>query len=77
MDIHKGTKCVLSGMGHYNFYYISNSIAEFNRDCIVRPKPFVDTQNKNFIAVETEMKNIGIHECDSNNNDPIIVWIEK
>ena len=77
MDIQKGTKCILSRLGHYNFYYISDSISIFNRDCVVRPKPFVDTQNANFVAIETEMKNIGLYEVESTDNDPIIVWIEK
>jgi hypothetical protein len=77
LDVYKGTKCVLTNLGHYNFYYMSNYITEFNRDCIVRTKPFVDSQNKNFLAVETEMKNIGLYENESTNNESIIVWIEK
>ena len=45
MEIKKGTKCILSNLGHYNFFYMSDKIVEFNRDCVVEVKTFIKTGN--------------------------------
>ena len=77
MEIKKGTKCILSNLGHYNFFYMSDKIVEFNRDCEVVVKPFINTGNTSYIAVQTRAKNIGIYEESSNDEDRVIVWISK
>ena len=74
MKISKGTKSFLSSLGQYNFYYISNNIVEFNRDCEVSEKPYI-TAFKDYVAVETVAKNIGMHEEASQDENKIIVWI--
>lgn len=76
MNISKGTKCILSNLGHYNFFYMSDKIVEFNCDCVVEPKPYVNTGASNYVAVQTLAKNIGVHEVESEDQDTIIVWIQ-
>ena len=77
MEIKKGTKSFLSNLGHYIFFYMSDKIVEFNRDCEVEVKPFINTGNTSYIAVQTRAKNIGIYEESSNDEDRVIVWISK
>ncbi len=77
MNVTKGTKCVLSKIGHYNFYYMSQHISEFNRDCVVIKRSFSGLENEDYFAVETQIKNIGLYEHESKDNEPIIVWIKK
>ena len=77
MNILKGTKCILSNLGHYNFFYMSDKIVEFNCDCVVELKPYVNTGVSNYFAVQTLAKNVGVHEIDSHDQDKIIVWIKK
>jgi len=77
MEIKKGTKCILSNLGHYNFFYMSDKIVEFNRDCDVDVKPYINTGYTSYIAVQTIAKNIGIYEVNSNDEDKVIVWISK
>lgn len=74
MKIPKGTKSFLSNLGQYNFFYISNNIVEFNRDCEVSERPYLTTL-KGYVAVETVAKNIGIYEETSRDENKIIVWI--
>ena len=68
MEIKKGTKCILSNLGHYNFFYMSDKIVEFNRDCEVEVKPFINTGNTSYIAVQTRAKNIGIYSVSISNS---------
>jgi|APGre2960657373_1045057.scaffolds.fasta_scaffold291914_2 hypothetical protein len=77
MRISKDTSCILSEIGHYNMFYMSKKVSHFNQDCIVEAKSFVNIQNRKYIAVQTESKNVGIHESDSNSTVPIVVWIEN
>lgn len=77
MKILKNTKCLLSELGHYNVYYMSKNVAEFNVDCEVEVKPYINGENRNFIAIQTESKNIGLLEESSNDLNSIIVWIER
>jgi len=77
MQIKKGTKCVLSEVGHYGFFYMSENVSQFNTDCSVEQKPYINPKNNNFIAVQTETKNIGTLEGSSNNKIPIVVWVER
>ena len=77
MDVIKGTKCVLSKVGHYNFYYMSENVSEFNRDCVVLKRSFTGSEDNDYFAVETQIKNIGFYENESKDNEPIIVWIQK
>jgi hypothetical protein len=76
VKISKGTKCVLSEVGHYNVFYMSKNISQFNTDCVVETKPYINGENKNFVAVKTETRNIGALEDTSINSNPIIVWVE-
>lgn len=76
MQVAKGTKCVLSEMGYYGLFYMSKNISQFNTDCIVEAKPYINGQNRNFVAVKTETRNIGALEETSENSTPIIVWVE-
>ena len=77
MKITKGTKCILSKFGHYNIVYMSDQISLFNKDCDVDVKPYINNENKSFIAVQTLYKNIGQYETESDDNRQIVVWIEK
>lgn len=77
MQIRKGTKCFTSEYGHYNIVYMTDNISEFNTDCTVETKPYVNPKNKDFIAVLTSSRYIGTHEYDGANSIPIIVWISS
>lgn len=77
MQVIKGTKCFLSEYGHYNIAYMSDNISEFNTDCFVELKPFLNPKNKNYFAVQTEIKNIGVYEQNNQSSIPIIVWISN
>jgi hypothetical protein len=77
MQVSKGTKCVLSEVGHYGFYYMSKNVSQFNTDCAVETKPYINGENRNFIAVKTEAKYIGVLETASESTIPIIVWVES
>jgi len=56
---------------------MSDKIVEFNRDCDVEVKPYINTGETSYIAVQTIAKNIGIYEVNSNDEDKVIVWISK
>ena len=73
MNISKNTKCVLSNRGYYNILYMSDQISSFNKDCIVEIKPYINNENKNFIAVETLARNIGQYETESDDERHIVV----
>jgi len=77
MEIKKGTKCILSNLGHYNFFYMSDKIVEFNRDCVVEVKPYINTGDTSYLAVETLAMNIGVHEMNSEDEERVVVWIQK
>jgi hypothetical protein len=76
MKITKGTKCVLSNVGHYGIFYMSDDVAQFNQDCEVETKPYVNARSRDYIAVQTETKNIGSFETNEASTVPIIVWVK-
>lgn len=76
MQVVKGTKCILSEVGHYGVFYMSKNISQFNTDCVVETKPYINGENRNFVAVKTETRNIGALEGTSESSIPIIVWVE-
>ena len=55
---------------------MSDDVAQFNRDCVVETKPYVNGQNRKFIAVQTEAKNVGSLEGNTTSTIPIIVWVQ-
>ena len=77
MKINKGTSCFLSETGHYNIFYMSDKISHFNQDCIVEIKPFTNIKNRKYIAVQTELKNVGVDQLNTDPTLSIIVWIEN
>lgn len=77
MQINKGTKCILSDKGYYGIFYMSKNVSQFNRDCVVEPKPYINGTDRNFVAVQTEVKNIGFFEAASESTIPIIVWVQS
>lgn len=77
MKINKDTSCFLSETGHYNIFYMSDKVSHFNQECVVELKPFTNIKNRKYIAVQTELKNVGVDQSDADPTVPIIVWIEN
>jgi hypothetical protein len=76
MQVSKGTKCILSKTGHYNIFYMSDEVSYFNQDCVVTTKSYLNTQSREYIAVQTENKNVGSVEQNAS-TIPIIVWVKN